>query len=404
MLCVFIILLLLNACKPHANDILKLSFDKCQSINNGYYEMDVKLKMMSNIDTFNISHSSYFKKMPEDAIYSFAFHSKLSTTFGEDKPSLINLLYTGNEMVYYTDETESIAYRERDILAIKNVFVKNPAFRSYMPITNANSSPMLNEAMLALNDDKVIVELIGMELVNNVNCYRIKALLDAEFDLSTIGHYSSGVEYNFWIDKSDYLPIQFSIKNNYIINNDSVDEFSSYKLIKYEFNNQTDSTIFTLKSLPYPDRLTDEKVETTDTLKEGSMVPNWETVTLDGETINQLSESKLTLLNFFYAGCPPCIELHPFLDDLKEQFESNGLKVIGVSYIDTFSNLKYFKEKHNIGHTIGKMSEQDFINFEILAFPTTFLINQDGIIIHKSQGNYDDSQKEELINKIMANI
>lgn len=254
LVCFLIALFVFNACKPHVNDILKRSFDKCQSINNGYYEMDVQLKMMSNVDTFNISHSSHFKKMPEDAIYTFVFHSKLSTTFGEDKPSLINLLYTGNEMVYYTDESESIAYRERDILAIKNGFVKNPAFRSYMPVTNANSSPMLNEAMLALNDEKVIVELIGMELVNNVNCYRIKALLDAEFELSTIGHYSSGVEYNFWIDESDYLPIQFSIKKNYIINNDSVDEFSKYRLIKYEFNNQTDSTIFTLKSLPYPDK------------------------------------------------------------------------------------------------------------------------------------------------------
>ena len=397
-------LLILNGCKPSTSNILRLSYDKCQSIENGYYEMDLQLKMLSNIDTFHICHTSYFKKTPEDAIYSYMFHSRLATTFHDTGQSNINLLYTGNEVVHYTDDLESLAYRESDIFKIKNVYVKNPAFSSFIPITDIKSKPLLDDEKMDLIGDKIHIEFIGSEIIDDKSCYHIKAILDPELDSSTIRQYSAGLEYHYWINKEDYLPIQFTIKKNYFINNDSVNEFSKYKLTNYCFNKEISDSIFTLSSLPNPDRISNENVEVTDSLKVGRVVPNWEVKTLGGEVFSYANAKKLTILNFFYATCPPCIELHPFLDELNDEFQSQGLQVIGLSHIDTFKNLEYFKDKYQINHIIGKGSEQLFIDFEVLAYPTTYLINQGGFIILKSVGKLSKEEQEKLRSVIIANM
>ncbi|HRW21671.1 MAG TPA: hypothetical protein P5509_06840, partial [Bacteroidales bacterium] len=68
------ILFIISCSEPNAEDILKKSYEKCQSIENGYYEMTSYMKYMSNNDTTSSSYTCYFKKLADDSIYSAAFH------------------------------------------------------------------------------------------------------------------------------------------------------------------------------------------------------------------------------------------------------------------------------------------------------------------------------------------
>ncbi len=46
-----VLIVLATACQPNAEKILQQSFKKCQSIENGYYEMEHYMKYMSDKDT-----------------------------------------------------------------------------------------------------------------------------------------------------------------------------------------------------------------------------------------------------------------------------------------------------------------------------------------------------------------
>ena len=63
--------LLFTSCQPNAAEILKKSFKKCQSIENGYYEMTHYMKYMSGSDTSISSYMCYFKKLPDDTLSMF---------------------------------------------------------------------------------------------------------------------------------------------------------------------------------------------------------------------------------------------------------------------------------------------------------------------------------------------
>lgn len=64
-----LLMILLISCTPDSEKILKKLFDKCQSIENGYYEVDHYMKYMSGNDTNSSSFNCCFNKLPDDTIY-----------------------------------------------------------------------------------------------------------------------------------------------------------------------------------------------------------------------------------------------------------------------------------------------------------------------------------------------
>lgn len=74
---------LLISCGPDVKEILKKSYDKCQSIQNGYYEMTRSMSLTDGEDSSINSYTCYFEKLSQrdpfgekDSLYSTAFHNK----------------------------------------------------------------------------------------------------------------------------------------------------------------------------------------------------------------------------------------------------------------------------------------------------------------------------------------
>ena len=124
--------------KPTAEEVLRKSYQKCQSIQGGHYEMDWKKKYMSDNDTTYNRYTCDFKKLPDDTIFGKAFNS-FEEYLNSKWISSYHHLYTGNEYVSYGDSTgivQSCDLWAKDIIRGRH----NREF--YTPLANKSSYPL----------------------------------------------------------------------------------------------------------------------------------------------------------------------------------------------------------------------------------------------------------------------
>lgn len=125
-------------------------------------------------------------------------------------------------------------------------------------------------------------------------------------------------------------------------------------------------------------------------LNKNEVAPNFELVNLSGETVN-LSDykGKTILLNFWATWCPPCKEEMPIL---QQYYEDHGavseIEIVAVNMTKVEGKVEIIKEFVNeydltfpvlLDSKDGKIMDL----YEVMAFPTTYIINGDGIVTDK---------------------
>ncbi len=391
------------SCSQNGREILKKSYNKCQSIQNGHYKMEKSLKLMSSVDTLKISNSSHFKKFPQDSIYTFLFHSKLTKPIKSDKISSLNLLYTGTDLISYSNDYKTTMSKNKELSSIYS-FRKNPALSSYLPITNTSSFPLFNDSLLSVVGEKI--KFMGIETINNQECYHVKVELGSEFDTSTIRKYCVGIEYNYWINNVDFIPLQFTIKKNFWVNNDTINQFEKYKLTYYKLNHLINDSIFTINSLPSENPPKEfNKSFSLNILEKGVKAPDWEILTTKGKRVKCSDlKGELTLLEFIFSSCPPCIEQLPHINSLNNKFKPLGLNVVVISVIDNMNDLIYNQNKYHLNCTVGKSEQNVLLDYKVTKYPTTYLINKDGKIIYGTIGVLGMKELTYLRNTIIKSL
>ena len=110
-------------------------------------------------------------------------------------------------------------------------------------------------------------------------------------------------------------------------------------------------------------------------------------------------KNEILLVNFFASWCIPCIVEHDFLFELKKK---KPIKIYGINYKDNIKNLEIWLEK--LGNPYSKIGIDNTgitgINWGVNGIPESFLIDQNGIIIHKVNGVINEKQIKTLISKI----
>ncbi|WP_338469358.1 TlpA disulfide reductase family protein [Niallia sp. XMNu-256] len=115
----------------------------------------------------------------------------------------------------------------------------------------------------------------------------------------------------------------------------------------------------------------------------GEKAPDFELKTLSGETV-KLSDyrGKKVLINFWATWCPPCKEEMP---DMEKFYQENREDVVILAVnIDPQFNVKQFVSDMGVTFPI-LLDEKDEVNFQyqVLTIPTTYFIDQEGIIRYK---------------------
>ncbi len=381
-----------------AKVILKQSYNKCQSIQNGNYEMKRYMKYMDNNDTSITSFKCSFKKLKDDSIYPSAFHYNV---FWNDTTSF-EVMYTGNEFVSLSikDSTASIMSKSLWAKEIK-LYAHNYTF--YSPFTNKKSTPLQSDSDFIEN--KKVFKFIGVEKLNGEPCYHIQVNKIPEND-STDDMKALREEYHFWVKQNDMVPVQYYIAFDLVMNNDTMYQYEKFVLKKFELNNLKDETVLTLASIPSFFKTKDYvPFKSPKPLNIDTIAPNWELISLANEKISLKSlNGQLVLIDFFYKSCYPCMQALPALEALNKKYKSKGLQVIGVNPYDKKEDgIAPFLSKQGVSYTVFLDGKDVAKNYRVSGYPTMFLIDKTGKIIFIQEG-YGKGVEETLDEIIKKNL
>ena len=133
---------------------------------------------------------------------------------------------------------------------------------------------------------------------------------------------------------------------------------------------------------------------------------------LDGNDVDDslFAKNKVTVVNFWFSGCKPCVGELSKQNELNEKLKEMGGEVVGINTDTLDNNEAGIKEGKEIlkaqgasyknltfdsNSTVGKYAGN------IMAFPTTVLVDKDGNIVGEpfmggidDQSNYDQLMKQ----------
>lgn len=379
-----------------AKSVLRLSREKCQSIQQGHYVMERKMKFMSGKDTTGEHYTCDFRKLPDDTIYGKAFNMTFES-MNDVENWKVHMLYTGREKVWIYDTAAVIQSCDQwadEIIAGRH----NQIF--YTALTNKSCYPIPDEEHLA---DSSYSYSLGDAELDGRPCH-LAHYRKTDFDPDTVfGINTLLYEVCIWIDKHDYLPIQYNV---FFLNEESGDtmtQFEEYRLTA--FDTVLDPSRLTLDAIPANLPRRDYVTYTPpEPLAEGTPAPDWALPTLAGDTVRLADlRGKIVLLDFFYKHCAPCCAALPFLQNLHEKYKDRGVVLLGIDPIDdpVKDEMADFLAKRGITYTVLFSERELSSSYHIVAFPTLFFIDREGKIAKVRRG-YHPSLEEAIEKQIQG--
>jgi peroxiredoxin len=229
-------------------------------------------------------------------------------------------------------------------------------------------------------------------------CYLVDILgpTDEEPD-SVYGMQTIRYETNLWIDKKDYLPIQYAIAFDIVEQQDTMYQYDEFKLLA--FDTIVDESRLTLESIPAEVKLKDyEPYKEPEPLAEGTFAPDWSLPTLAGDTISLADlKGKVVLLDFFYKSCAPCCAAMPVLQSLYDKYKDKGFVMLGIDPIDDpiEDEMADFLAKRGITYTILFAERELSETYHISGYPTLYFLDPGGKIAKMHVG-FGKGMEEEL--------
>jgi thiol-disulfide isomerase/thioredoxin len=149
-----------------------------------------------------------------------------------------------------------------------------------------------------------------------------------------------------------------------------------------------------------------------DSSKDSSPFRNFSGKDFDGNPVDEslFSGNAVTVVNFWFTGCKPCVAELSKLNELNDAIKSKGGEVIGINTETFDENKTAMKDAASILKSQGARYRNISIDSssaagkyasEIMAFPTTILVDRNGNIVGDpmlggidNKDNYDTLMKQ----------
>ena len=138
--------------------------------------------------------------------------------------------------------------------------------------------------------------------------------------------------------------------------------------------------------------------------KEGRLAPNFILSDLDGNEISLSNlRGKPVIVNFWATWCPPCREEMPAIETLYQQYKYLGVEIIGIGMMENENRVREFVEEGNYNWTFAIDTKGEISwDYRVVAIPTSFFIDSQGIISSIHRGPMNTSDIEDNLKKMMG--
>ena len=105
-------------------------------------------------------------------------------------------------------------------------------------------------------------------------------------------------------------------------------------------------------------------------------------------------KGKVVYLDFWASWCGPCKQSFPWMNKLQEQYQRDGFEIVAVNLDTSRKEAEAFLAKIPANFDVafdktGKTAKQ----YKLKAMPSSFLIDRNGNLVHKSLGYRTEEKK-----------
>ncbi|MBS1586917.1 MAG: TlpA family protein disulfide reductase [Bacteroidetes bacterium] len=224
--------------------------------------------------------------------------------------------------------------------------------------------------------------------INGLDCYAISIKFPDEEEMTKHKRW-------IYIDKKSYMPV-FTKRKIMFQGNYQYDEFLIHS---YTFN-KVAATRFSSKQIPKSYKAAAYERKEIKPLADGTKVPP-----ITGKLYGNMSdkslnfEGKVTVLDFWYSTCGPCIKAIPEMEKLKEKYAGTDVRVYGINAFDADSaslkRMPKFLEHNPIDYPIILVDKSVPRSYQVEAWPTMYIIDKSGKVAYSTIG-YSDKLYSEM--------
>jgi thiol-disulfide isomerase/thioredoxin len=135
----------------------------------------------------------------------------------------------------------------------------------------------------------------------------------------------------------------------------------------------------------------------------GEVAPQFTLPTLQqGEAVSlEKYKGKVVYLDFWASWCAPCRTSFPLLNELHQKLKDKGFEVLAVNQDEDEAKAKKFLEEIPVSFTVVRDATGEWSDkYVVESMPTSFLIDQQGVIQNIHHGFVSDDIKE-IENKVV---
>ena len=117
--------------------------------------------------------------------------------------------------------------------------------------------------------------------------------------------------------------------------------------------------------------------------QEGTLAPPLALTTIDGRTFSADDlKGKVLVLNFWFIGCPGCLEEMPKLNAAMQKFGANENVLFIALTFDPIPKLKRFLAREKFDYLMVAGAESTLNRFHFTGYPKNIVIGKDGKIVY----------------------
>lgn len=136
----------------------------------------------------------------------------------------------------------------------------------------------------------------------------------------------------------------------------------------------------------------------------GKAAPDFKLLTLDGRpaALRDFRGSPV-MLNFWASWCPPCRYEMPFFQEIWKEYHGKGLVILAVNIGETAATAGQYMRDNGFTFPVLLDTSQDVaLNYNIRSIPTTYFLDEEGIIKDMKVGAFiNKAAVESKLDKII---